>query len=244
MMTESSKIVAGIMAGGNASRFSSIGRQKALAPFKDGRIIDLTIRAMVNAHISDVAIVTWPDNTTLMSYLKYMWPQVNFHLLPSPRGCGGTGQAMLSIIKWGIGKNIIISTSDTVLPTDSIVKLIHSVSFDDVSSIGLLVSKTVEDEEPIWVAIDDESNVISYSKKGKPSGIVFGNVRLLSSRGAVRVLELVEDDEHLINATSSGEIIRALIRDSRTLVTSCLVDPVFDIDRPEDLILAEERFNS
>ncbi len=231
-----------ILAGGRGSRLGLGTHQKALLRFGEQRLIDFTISSMVNAGINCIGLATWWDNHLLLDEVASHWPEVEFTLIETVRG-GGTGQAMLAALRWCPDESLVLGTSDTILRPSAISRLLANGCPDRTSWVRLLLTHYIEDDDPIWVHLNDEGEVKRFGKGIQPSTTVFANVRWVSHAAGKRLRELASRDAELAGSQSSGSLIRALIDDPVTKVLATCEDPVFDIDRPTDMFRAECWFN-
>ncbi len=128
---------------------------------------------------------------------------------------------------------LLVATVDTLCATEDFVAFVREAERAPEEETVLAVTPLVADEKPLWVRRDAEGRVTGI---GGPAGdAVTAGFYVVSPRA--RALEppahLGRLREYLAWLCASGEPIRAVT-----------IERAVDIDRPEDIRLAEELFGS
>lgn len=224
-----------IMAGGRGSRMTGATTQKPLLTVCGQPLIDHIVDSFVSADITDIFVATDDDNTELMEHLSLSYPTASFSLVPTQIE-DGTGGAVLKLLAAVRGNDTVLATADTVLRRATVKRLLsHVASAGTDVLVDVLATTYVHDEKPIWVEINSGGQVLEFSKTIGPRTHVFGNVRWFSSA----VLQVLPAYRGLSRPFKDSLLMSSLLADYPRRVTAMVEDPVFDIDRPIDIVDVE-----
>jgi NDP-sugar pyrophosphorylase family protein len=176
-----------------------------------------------------------PDTAGFSAAVDQFRPRtMTLEYLSSPAAEEGTQHAVRRLLLATEGAACLLSTVDTVAPRQSYLELRRVAESIDEVALMILTTKTIHDDSPVWVELDDdEETVVGFGKRLAPTGQCFGNVRWFSPDGAQAYLRTPLQPS-LRDSETTGIVVEHLVG----RVHHLSVDPVFDIDTPEDLELA------
>ena len=156
-------------------------------------------------------------------------------LVHAPDGLG-TGTSLRCILSAAQGEECMVSTVDTIAPGNAYAQLrLFAESHALEADIAVLATTIIYDESPIWVHTGlDASIVTDFGKAIAPAALCFGNVRWLSTDACRDILG------HPRSVPERDTILmRNIIRQRVGRVKQLTIDPIFDIDTPADVEMAE-----
>lgn len=228
--------IGGIMAGGSGTRLRSTGIAKALLPVGGRPLVIHTLEQFRAAGIAEIVVETRAEDTDLIDLLQnYCGDGMTIELVHAPDGLG-TGTSLRCILSAVQGEECMVSTVDTIAPGNAYAQLrLFADSHSSKADIAILATTFIFDESPIWVHTGLDSSIVTdFGKAIAPATRCFGNVRWLSVNACRDILghprSVPERDTILM-----GHIIRG--RAGR--VKQLTVNPIFDIDTPADVEMAE-----
>lgn len=219
----------GIIAAGEGSRLRSLGRAKPLVPVAGVPLVERVVSNFAAAGIRSVAVIFNGEEQDCVDFVRERFPDLvktvvvrtTPHSLASFQmilGCSPPGR-------------LLVATVDTLCSTEDFVAFVREAERAPEAETVLAVTPLVSDEKPLWVRRDASGRVTEI---GGPSGdavtagfyVVSERARALEPPANLRRLR-----EYLAWLCASGEPIRAVT-----------IEKAVDIDRPEDVRLAEELF--
>lgn len=222
---------AGIMAGGNGRRISSVAPSKPLAKVNGIPLIDHVVEQCIQAGVTTIAIALSADDERLADYLQAIrCSKYELLVVRTPPGCG-TGVTVYSLVTAIGAKGCLISTVDTIARPGTYRRFLEFSESLPIGTAGtFLVTSYVHDDDPIWVLADGDGKVSALEKGREPTGIVFANVRWLAPKTCEAISIMTA-----ANGTRDTVMMNRLIHEKDADFRVYLENPVFDIDTPSDL---------
>jgi NDP-sugar pyrophosphorylase family protein len=217
------------MAGGSGSRMGLGGDVvKPLRLVAGQPLIAYTLQSIRLAGIRSVAVALPEQDVDLSRWLAHQSWIEELVLLRLPTK--GTLDAALQLELRMRSSDYVLSTADVICPPSTVADLlvVHSTRNSDMTVVATDLDI---DDDPIWVNLVDGDRVVRIGK-GEPGHAVFGNIRACR-RGLLR--RVAAKDQ----VSRDSELLGAVARFSKR-VFSLSVPSVMDVDRPEELAIAEE----
>jgi NDP-sugar pyrophosphorylase family protein len=228
--------VAGVMAAGRGHRLRTMGSSKPLVVVRGRPLIDWVFDQLADAQVSRVVVAAQPDDGSLTAHVLAEKRFPAGVEVVSVEGGAGTGSAVRAILEASGNGPCLISTVDTIAPRGSVLRLLECAEEYDPEPLAVVLATSfVHDPEPIWISTQDGVHVTRFAKFVPATGLVFANVRWFSAAARRAIEELPrsvpERDSvlmtHLITNRWNGVVVHQ-------------EEPVFDIDEPSDVEVAEQ----
>jgi NDP-sugar pyrophosphorylase family protein len=221
----------GVIAAGEGSRLASLGKHKPLVPVAGVPLIERVLTNFQLAGVSPVAVIFNGEEEDCADFVRDRFPGlVKTVVLRTTPHSLESFRTILSVSPPG---RLLVATVDTLCAAEDFVAFARAAEAAPEEETVLAVTPLVADEKPLWVRSDPGGRVLEI---GGPSGdAVTAGFYALSKRA--RALEppasLGRLREYLAWLCEAGEPIRGVT-----------IPKAVDVDRPEDIALAESLFGA
>lgn len=232
--------IGGIMAGGQGQRLQRLGKRKPLVAVGGQSLVVHVVNQFVDAGITFVLVdIATPDDALIDVIERQFGDSIRFEIL-SGDTASGTAGSVRRILEAAAGEPCLLSTVDTVAPKGAYSELKEFSSSRENCALTILATTMIHDETPIWVSVgSNESVVTDFGKSAPPAPRCFGNVRWFSAEGSTAYLSIAREE-----STRDTEITRLVVQRFPGRVHQLTIDPIFDIDTPDDVALASRWLRS
>jgi NDP-sugar pyrophosphorylase family protein len=227
--------VGAIMAGGEGNRLAVLGTPKPFIRVGERPLIGHVLWQLQMAGVGHTFIDVTSDDTTFKRRVDlYRPPNMSVEFLTGSASTGTAG-AVRRLLHAVSGEACLLSTVDTVAPEMAYSRLRdYDQATNNTTALIILATTVIQDEMPIWVHVgSDGTTVTDFGKGITPAERCFGNVRYFSQEAADAFLSISSE-----TSDRDTKVMRALVSTLPGRVQQLTIDPVFDIDTPEDLRLA------
>ena len=228
---------AGIIAGGVGSRIAALtgGRSKAMLDVRGRPLVDYVITDLADAGIEHLCVVLRPEDEELVDFLERETRFSSVEAIPCVP-TGGTLSSVLALTEHFGDENHLISTCDVVVARGTVGRLLRAAETDSVKGMlaVVLTCDHVEDENPVWVDVDEHSVVADFGKEIAPAAHAYGHIRWVS-RNFLGALSEVD----LSNTTRDTEMMRRVVTAHPGRVRAMDAGYVLDVDDEQDLLKAQ-----
>ncbi len=218
-----------ILAAGEGSRLKSFARPK---PFVEVAGVSLLERVLSNfqaAGIARAAVIFNETEEECASFARARFPElVRTVVVRTTPHSLESFRTLLAVSPPG---RLLVTTVDTLCATEDFVAFVRSAEAAGEEETVIAVTPLVADEKPLWVRTGPDGRV---TKIGGDSGdAVTAGFYVVSERARRRTPpeSLGRLREYLAWLCDEGEPIRAFP-----------IEKAVDVDRPEDVLLAESLF--
>jgi NDP-sugar pyrophosphorylase family protein len=221
-------LTGGIIAAGEGSRLRRAGSTvpKPLVPVAGVPLIASVIGNFQAAGIRSLRIILNERHGDCVPWVRARFPAIDFAFVV--KTTVSSLESFVEIAAAPDGDRMLISTVDAWCPAQDFVGFVEAALRRARAATVLAVTSLVADEKPLWVDLDDRGRITAL---GRSSGaLVTAGLYLVSSR--VRQTSpppgLGRLREYLAWLHRSGEPMYGEV-----------MQTVVDVDRPEDVALAE-----
>lgn len=224
----------GIIAAGEGSRLKRDGLRmpKSMVPVAGVPLIERVVSNFVKAGITQLRIIFNEDDRECATFVRERFPNLDIHCIVKT-----TRSSYESF--WEVGRRsgpglILMSTVDWICPEPAFHHFVDQVMRYRQASVILAVTPFVADEKPLWVTLDPSGRVTSIG--GASGDVVTAGLYLVSGSVFAKAPHPDAVDrlrDFLTWLVAGGEPVYGVI-----------IDQVVDIDRAEDLQLAETLLQS
>jgi NDP-sugar pyrophosphorylase family protein len=222
------RIAAGaVIAAGEGSRLREAGVAKPLVPIAGEPLIAHVLENFAAAGVSTVSVIFNGEEEDCAAFVgeryRHLAPKI---LVRTTASSLESFQRILGISPEG---RLLVSTVDAFCPRDEFVAFARAAEATPPETTVLAVTPFVADEKPLWVRCDSDGRVLHIG--GTTGDAVTAGIYVVAQN--VRDLQPPADlgrlREFLSWLCTEGHPLRALS-----------IPRVIDVDRPEDVRLAEE----
>ncbi len=223
-----SAIVSGaVIAAGEGSRLKQFGVPKPLLEVAGVALIEHVLSNFEAAGIASAAVIFNESERDCEAFVRERFGRlVKTVLVRTTRSSLESFRAVLEVAPKG---RLLVSTVDAFCPRKDFVRFVERAGKRPSNATVLAVTRFVDDEKPLWVNVARHGRVSSIG--GSTGDAVTAGIYVFPER--VRQLgvpsELGRLRDFLAWLAKSGEPIQALE-----------IEKVVDVDRAEDLAVAEE----
>jgi len=224
----SADLEGGIIAAGEGSRLRRAGflLPKPLVSVAGVPLIAAVIENFIAAGISQLRIIVNESEQDCADFVRSRFPGIRTDIIV--KTTRSSLESFLQVVGASGAGRMLVSTVDAWCGAEDFVHFVEAACQRHLDATVLAVTPLVADEKPLWVDVDDEGRVTAL---GKPSGklvtagmyLVPGHVRRMQPPAGLGRLR-----DYLGWLHRSGEPLYAEI-----------VEKVVDVDRAEDVALAE-----
>lgn len=227
-MTAETPLQGGILAAGAGSRLRQAGWTipKPMVPVAGTPLIQRVIANFVAARIRSLTIILNEQERECVEWVRSRFPRLDFRFIVKT-----TGSSLESFreVTRAIGpRRALISTVDAWCPEQDFVRFVAAARRFPRDSVVLALTPLVADERPLWANLDARGRV---RRLGGDSGeLVTAGMYLVPARLAAlpSPAELPSLRDFLTWLVERGEP-----------VYGAAIPTVVDVDRPDDVALAE-----
>ncbi len=219
----------GIIAAGEGSRLKRDGLRmpKPMVPVAGVPLTERVVSNFAKAGITQLRIIFNEDNRECAAYIRERFPDLDIYCIVKT-----TRSSYESF--WEIGRRsgpglILMSTVDWICPEPAFRRFVDQARRCRQASVVLAVTPFVADEKPLWVNLDPSGRVTAIG--GASGNVVTAGLYLISG---------------LVFAKAPHPDALGRLRDFLTWLVAAgepvygvVIDQVIDVDRAEDLQLAE-----
>jgi NDP-sugar pyrophosphorylase family protein len=219
----------GIIAAGEGSRLKRDGLRmpKSMVPVAGVPLIERVVSNFVKAGITRLQIIFNEDDRECAAFIRQRFPNLDMQCIVKT-----TRSSYESF--WEVGRRsgpgrILMSTVDWICPEPAFHRFIDHAMRCRQASVVLAVTPFVADEKPLWVTLDPSGRVTAIG--GVSGDVVTAGLYLISD--AIFTLA-----PHPSTLGRLRDFLTRLVAEGEP-VYGVVMDQVIDIDRAEDLQLAE-----
>lgn len=228
----------GIIAAGEGSRLQQEGvaRPKPLVELCGEPMIGRLVRLMTEAGAESVSVIVNEQMPEVAAWLRAIAPSlaVPLHIVVKTTPSSMHSFYELSSLMRGRGR-FVLTTVDTIFRQSDFERYIRAFSEADADIDGMMgVTSFVDDEKPLWVGADSDSNITGFlDSEADDTPYVSGGIYGLSGK-AIDVLEQCMER----GVSRMRNYQRALIDEGLRLKAFPL-GKIMDVDHASDIADAE-----
>ncbi|MGE5278053.1 MAG: NTP transferase domain-containing protein [Acidobacteriota bacterium] len=219
----------GVIAAGEGSRLKALGRPKPLVPVAGVPLIERVLGNFEAAGIRRIAVIFNGEEEDCAAFVRARFRSLVKTVIV--RTTPHSLESFRTILACSPPGRLLVATVDTLCATEDFVAFARAAEEAPEEETLLAVTPLVADEKPLWVRMDASGRVTGIG--GSAGDAVTAGFYSVSERA--RRLEppagLGRLREYLSWLCESGEPLRAVS-----------IAKAVDVDRPEDVRLAEELF--
>lgn len=220
----------GIIAAGEGSRLKRDGLRmpKPLVPVAGVPLIERVVSNFVKAGITQLRIIFNEDDRECATFIRERFPNLDLRCIVKT-----TCSSYESF--WEVGGQsdsgrILMSTVDWICPEPAFRRFVDQARCCRQDSVVLAVTPFVADEKPLWVTLDPSGRVTGIG--GNTGDVVTAGLYLLPG-------SVFTQAPHPSTLGRLRDFLAWLV-DRGVPVYGVVIDQVIDVDRAEDLHLAEK----
>ncbi|WP_337287652.1 NTP transferase domain-containing protein [Candidatus Methylomirabilis sp.] len=228
-MSVPTTITGGIIAAGEGSRLKRDGLRmpKSMVPVADIPLIERVVGNFVKAGITQLQIIFNEDDRECATFVRERFPNLDIQCIVKT-----TCSSYESF--WEVGRRsgpgrVLMSTVDWICPEPAFHRFVDQAISCRQASVVLAVTPFVADEKPLWVNLDPSGRVTAIG--GASGDVVTAGLYLVS--GAI-----FSKAPHPSTLGRLRDFLTWLVAEGEP-VYGVVIDKVVDVDRAEDLQLAE-----
>lgn len=227
-------LAGGIIAAGEGTRLKRDGLKmpKSMVPVAGVPLIERVVANFVKAGITELHIIFNEDDRECATYIRRRFPDLDMHCMVKT-----TRSSYESF--WEVGRQsgsgrILMSTVDWICPGSAFRRFVDQARCYRQAAAVLAVTPFVADEKPLWATLDPSGRVTAIG--GASGDVVTAGLYLVSESVFAKAPHpntLGRLRDFLAWLVAGGEPVYGVI-----------IDQVIDVDRAEDLQLAETLLTS
>lgn len=227
-MNEAALLQGGIIAAGEGSRLRRAGfaAPKPLVSVAGVPLIASVIGNFIAAGITSIRIIVNESERDCADFVRARFPAIDAEIIV--KTTASSLESFCEVAGARAGDRMLVSTVDAWCPERDFVRFVQAACRRPIEATVLAVTPLVADEKPLWVDLDDDGRITALG--GSSGTLVTAGMYLVSSR--VRQTPppagLGRLRDYLGWLHRSGELLYAEV-----------LETVVDVDRPEDVALAE-----
>jgi NDP-sugar pyrophosphorylase family protein len=219
----------GIIAAGEGSRLASLARPKPLVEVAGVPLLERVLSNFAAAGIGRAAVIFNETEEECASFARARFPDLvrTIVIRTTPHSL----ESFRTILAVSPPGPLLVATVDTLCATEDFVAFVRAAGEADERETVLAVTPLVADEKPLWVRMGADGRI---AKIGGDSGdAVTAGVYVVSESVRRRAVppSLGRLREYLAWLCDAGEPMRGIA-----------IANAVDVDRPEDVRLAESLF--
>lgn len=219
----------GVIAAGEGSRLKALGRPKPLVPVAGIPLIERVLANFEAAGIRRVAVIFNGEEEDCAAFVRERFRSLVKTVVV--RTTPHSLESFRTILACSPPGRLLVATVDTLCAAEDFVAFVRAAEQEPDEETVLAVTPLVADERPLWVRIDASNRVTGI---GGPAGdAVTAGFYVMS-----------EHARHLEPPASLGRLREYLawLCDSGEPLRTVSIARAVDVDRPEDVRLAEALF--
>ncbi|MDE2058583.1 MAG: NTP transferase domain-containing protein [candidate division NC10 bacterium] len=222
-------LTGGIIAAGEGSRLKQDGLKmpKSMVPVAGVPLIERVVSNFVKVGITRLQIIFNEDDRKCATFIRERFPSLDIQCIVKT-----TRSSYESF--WEVGRRsgpgrVLMSTVDWICSEPAFHRFIDQAMRYRQASVVLAVTPFVADEKPLWVTMDPSGRVTAIG--GASGDVVTAGLYLVS--GAI-----FTQAPHPSTLSRLRDFLTWLVAEGGS-VYGVVMDQVIDVDRSEDLQLAE-----
>ena len=216
-----------IIAAGEGSRLRSLGLPKPLVPVAGEPLVARVLENFAAAGIVSVAVIFNANEEDCAAFVRRRFGGRAIRVLV--KTTASSLESFQTVLAGAPPGRVLVSTVDAYCATDDFVAFVRSAEKEPEDATVLAVTPLVADEKPLWVRRDAHRRVTEVG--GSSGDAVTAGIYAISQNA--RDLEPPPGLERLRD-------FLAWLCASGHPMSAVSIPRVVDVDRPEDLRLAEE----
>jgi NDP-sugar pyrophosphorylase family protein len=246
----STTLAGGIIAAGEGSRLRQSGftMPKPMVPVAGVPLIETVIRNLIAARVAPLAIIVNEDERACVDWVRARFPglDVEFIVKTTPSSLVSFGE----VIARHPGGRMLVSTVDAWCVEADFVRFVDAAARRPLDATVLAVTPLIADEKPLRVAVGAGGRVTDIG--GEAGDLVTAGIYLvpkrvrelsppaglLESMGAPRSAGPQPRDALQRAHPRLRDFLRWLVRSGEPVYGE-IIEQVIDVDRAEDVALAE-----
>jgi NDP-sugar pyrophosphorylase family protein len=221
-------LLGGIIAAGEGRRLREAGWvvPKPMVPVGGVPLIESTVRNFVAAGITRLSIIVNDQERDCAAWIRGRFPELDLRL--TVKTTASSLESFREVAGVADGGRMLVSTVDAWCRPADFARFVAAALSRPREATVLALTPLVDDEKPLGAAVDEHGRITALG--GRAPSLVTAGIYLVSERA--RRLEpppgLGRLREHLAWLLESGEPMYGDV-----------IETVVDVDRPEDVALAE-----
>jgi NDP-sugar pyrophosphorylase family protein len=217
-----------ILAAGEGTRFRAAGwtAPKPLIPVAGVPLIEHTIRHFVASGVASIVLIVNEESRAVASWAQSRFPSVALECLIK-RTCSSF-ESFQALMARAAGARTLVSTVDAWCTDEDFARFVTVAGEHPLEATVLALTPLVADERPLWARVDGTGRITELG--GESGDLVTAGIYLVPAH--VRRLATI------VAANRLREFLAALVASGEP-VYGVVVPTVVDVDRPEDVALAE-----
>jgi len=217
-----------ILAAGEGSRFRAAGwtTPKPLIPVAGVPLIEHTIRHFVASGVASIVLIVNEESRGVVTWVQARFPSVALEcIVKTTRSSFESFQVLMS----RAGKErTLVSTVDAWCPNEDFTRFVTVAREHPPEATVLALTPLVADERPLWARVGGTGRITGLG--GESGRLVTAGIYLIPAhvRRLAAVAAASRLREFLSTLVASGEPVHGVV-----------LPAVVDVDRPEDVALAE-----
>jgi NDP-sugar pyrophosphorylase family protein len=226
-------VKAALIAAGSGERLRAAGLHlpKPLVPVAGVALVDRVLNAVAAAGIAEVACIFNLAADAVEEHCRRAHPSLTLQVVR--RDTPSSMESLFALRPHLDGDPFLLLTVDAVFgPTLLPLFLDQAARFKDADGV-LGVHEFVDDEKPLRVKLDASGRIVGLAEEAAESPVITAGLYVLSPRIFAEV-----DAARNASFTALRQFLRHLVRQDHRLY-GAPVEKTVDVDRPEDIALAE-----
>lgn len=224
---------AGIIAAGLGERLRAAGftQPKPLVPVAGEPLIDHVLRAVGAAGIGQVACIVNEESEGIETHCRTRWPELRFDFIR--RTTPSSMESLFTLAPLLGQERFLLLTVDAVFAPATLRDFLAAAARCADAHGVLAVNGFVDDEKPLWVRLTSAGRITAFGPAAQDAGLVTAGFYLFSPEifnevGAARQAGCAALRQFLAHLVTRGYRLYG-----------ALVGKTVDVDRPQDIAVAE-----
>jgi NDP-sugar pyrophosphorylase family protein len=217
----------GIIAAGEGSRLRGLGVAKPLVPVAGEPLVAHVLKNFDAAGITSASVIFNENEEECAAFTRERFPGLVRSVVV--KTTASSLESFHTILGCSPAGRLLVSTVDAFCPRDDFVRFVRAAEREPEDTTVLAVTPFVADEKPLWVRFDDKRRV---TRIGGPPGDAV-------TAGIYAVAPGVKDLRAPATLGSLREFLSWLCVSGHAM-SAVSIPRVIDVDRPQDLWLAEQ----
>ena len=222
-------VAGGVIAAGEGSRLKALGPAKPLVPVGGVPLIERVLSNFAAAGVSRAAVIFNAEELDCADFVRERFPGLVKTVVV--RTTPHSLESFRTILAVSPPGRLLVATVDTICAREDFVAFVRAAEAVPEEETVVAVTPLVADEKPLWVRRDSDGRVTAIGGSSGDSVTAGFYVVSERARGLEPPASLGRLRDYLAWLCAAGEPIRAVT-----------IERAVDIDRPEDIRLAEELF--
>jgi glucose-1-phosphate thymidylyltransferase len=220
-------IAGAIIAAGEGSRLRSLGLPKPLVPVAGEPLVARVLENFAAAGIRSAAVIFNGDEEECAAFVRRRFGEETVHVVIQTTA--SSLESFRTILACSPPGRVLVSTVDAYCASDDFVAFVRAAEKEPEDTTVLAVTPLVADEKPLWVRWDSDRRVTE----------VGGSAGDAVTAGIYAVSQEARDIEPPLGLGRLRDFLAWLCASGHPMA-AVSIPRVVDVDRPEDLHLAEQ----